>query len=304
MALRTAGKFSLTAAIILVGGAATLAFCGCQHRSPEDYLDAGNAAMQSDRLADAEKNYLEAEKIAPDNAQVRIALGNLYLQEHKPGPAQLEYMKVIEIDPKNPAAHIALGNLYRDQQQFPLAEEQYRAALALDPSRSNYYLDLAGVLSRQGKPGAESEIRTAIGLDPKNAQAHLALARLLQADPNRATEAAAELDQVRALDPKLAAEMAAPAPSPPAGAAAASPPSAGPTPAPSAPAAGPSIKPLNKVFLLTRNSPVYKNPDTGSEIIGAVKSRKYVHVIGITGEYLQIKLRDGTVGFIPISAAE
>jgi len=288
MPRRTLGELSSPAAIAIVAGAAALVLWGCQRHSVDDYLDAGNAAMQSTELAAAEKNYLDAEKIAPGDARVHIALGNFYGFQHKSGAAQLEYMKVIEIDPKNPAAHVALGNLYLDQQQFPLAEEQYRAALALDPSRSNYYLDLADVLRRQGKPGAESEIRTAIGLDPRNAQAHLALAKLLEGETNRASEAATELDQARALDPKLVAEMATPAPSPAAGST----------------AAAPSIKALNKVFLLTRNSPVYKNPDDRSEIVGAVKSNRYVHVIGITGNYLQIKLRDGTLGFIPVSAAE
>jgi len=35
-----------------------------------------------------------------------------------------------------------------------------------------------------------------------------------------------------------------------------------------------------------------------------VRRKKYVHVTGITGDYLQIKLRNGAVGFIPQAAAE
>ncbi|HEY9158638.1 hypothetical protein, partial [Candidatus Binatus sp.] len=66
----------------------------------------------------------------------------------------------------------------------------------------------------------------------------------------------------------------------------------------------PKIKPLNKLFLLTKNSPVYQNPDETSSTIGHVRRKKYVHVTGIAGNYLQIKLRNGTVGFIPVTAAE
>ncbi|MGA9741847.1 hypothetical protein, partial [Candidatus Binatus sp.] len=81
---------------------------------------------------------------------------------------------------------------------------------------------------------------------------------------------------------------------------------AAPTGATATAAAGgaPQIKPLNKLFLLTKNSPVYQNPDETSTTIAHVRRKKYVHVTGITGNYLQIKLRNGTLGFIPVAAAE
>jgi hypothetical protein len=49
---------------------------------------------------------------------------------------------------------------------------------------------------------------------------------------------------------------------------------------------------------------VYQSPDATSSTIGQVRRRKYVHVTGIAGDYLQIKLKNGTIGFIPESAAE
>ncbi|MGO9452646.1 MAG: tetratricopeptide repeat protein [Candidatus Binataceae bacterium] len=268
------------------------AISGCHRKSVDDYLQAGDTAMQSNKLADAEQSYSEAEKLAPDDPRVHVALGNLYVFEHKPQPAQTEYMKVLDLDPRNPAAHVALGNLYLDQQQFRQAEEQFRAAIALDPGRSNYYLPLADALNRLGKPGeAEAQIRTAIGLDPRNAPAHVALADLLRNQPRRGAEADAEMATARILDPKLAAE-AAPESSPAA------------APSETAAAGAPKIKPLNKVFLLTKNSPVYQNPDQSSTVIGQVRRKKYVHVIGLSGDYLEIKLRNGTVGFVPETAAE
>jgi len=38
--------------------------------------------------------------------------------------------------------------------------------------------------------------------------------------------------------------------------------------------------------------------------VAHVHKHKYVHVIGITGDWLQVELKTGVVGFIPISAAE
>jgi tetratricopeptide (TPR) repeat protein len=284
---------------LVAAGAMILIGTGCHRKSVDDYLAAGDAAMQSTKLPEAEADYQEAAKIAPNDPRVHIALGNLYVFEHKPSDAQIEFMKVLEIDPKNAATHVALGNLYNDQNQRGLAENQYRAAVALEPDRDNYHVDLGEVLRLEGKTAAaEDQFRTAIGLSPKDAKAHLALANLLASEPGRANEANAEFDEVRALDSKLM-------PAPAATTASVAPPEAPSTTTASAPpGVPPQVKPLNKLFLLTKNSPVYQNPDQTSSTIGQVRRKKYVHVTGVAGDYLQIRLKNGTVGFIPESAAE
>jgi tetratricopeptide (TPR) repeat protein len=283
---------------IVVAGAISIVLAGCHHKTAEDYLAEGDADMQATKLSDAEKAYQEAVKTAPNDPRTHIALGNLYVFEHKPGDAQIEFMKVLETDPKNAATHVALGNLYSDQNQLGLAENQFRAAVALEPDRPNYHLDLGEILRKEGKTTeAEDQIRTAIGLNPKDAQAHLALANLLAGNPNRAAEASAEFDQVRALDPKLIPARATAEGAPPASGVAS-------TGEAAPPADALKIKPLNKLFVLTKNSPVYQNPDETSSTIGEVRRKKYVHVTGITGNFLQIKLKNGTVGFIPVAAAE
>ena len=295
-------KLSIPARIwaIIVAGTMILMAAGCHNKSVDDYLTEGDAAMQATKLFEAETDYQEAAKLAPNDPRVHIALGNLYNFEHKPSDAQIEFMRVLEIDPRNAATHVALGNLYDDQNQRGLAENQYRAAVALEEDRDSYHLELGEVLRQEGKTAeAEDQIRTAIGLSPKNAKAHLALANLLASQPERASEANAEFDEVRALDAKLM-------PAPVATTAATAPPEAPPTTVASVPgpAAAPEIKPLNKLFLLTKNSPVYQNPDVASSTIGQVRRRKYVHVTGIAGDYLQIKLKNGMIGFIPVAAAE
>ncbi len=271
----------------MVTGALILIVAGCHHKTAEGLLAEGEIDTQATKLADAEMAYQEAVKLAPDDPRTHIALGNLYIFEHKPGDAQAEFMKVLEIDPKNAATHAALGNVYSDQNQRGLAENHFRAAVALEPDHSSYHLELGEVLRQEGKAaGAEDQIRTAIGLSPKDAKAHLALANLLATEPARATEAGAEFNEVRALDPKL---MPAPVAT---------------TAAPASAVVESKIKPLNKLFLLTKNSPVYQNPDETSSTIGQVRRKKYVHVTGISGDYLRVSLRNGTSGFIPTAAAE
>jgi uncharacterized protein YgiM (DUF1202 family) len=70
-----------------------------------------------------------------------------------------------------------------------------------------------------------------------------------------------------------------------------------------APPAAP-IKPLNKRYLLSHSSPVYKAPDTNSTVLAHVKAKTHVRVVGITGDWLKIKMSSGKTGFVPMKAAE
>lgn len=275
-----------------------MVMAGCERQSVESYLNAGDEAMQSSKLADAEADYQAAVKAAPSDPRGYMALGNLYMFEQKPGPAEIQYMKVIDLEPKNAAAHAALGNSYSLQAHLGLAEAQYRAAAALDPSKASYRMQLGATLQKENKDAeAEAQFRTAIGLEPKNAHAHLALANLLNSMPGKQAEAQAEYAEVKALDPGLVpanVSTSAPAATPTTASAGTAPPAA----------PMPKIHDIKRVFLLTHDSPVYQTPDTNSRVVAQVHRHKYVRVTGIGGNWLRIKLRDGTVGFIPTKAAE
>lgn len=275
---------------------------GCAHKSSvDDLLAAGDQAMQNTKLADAESDYTQAASLAPNDPRPHVALGNLYVFEQKPSQAETEYIKVIQLDPRNAPAHSALASLYADQSKLGAAEEQYRAAVAIAPTNAAYRIDLGSLLQRANKlDEAEAQLRTAVGLEPKNAHAHLALGKLFSAMPGHGEEAQSEFDQVRAIDPSLLpaappASSPAPAASPAAGVSA---------PAPATPAPTAKVRPLNRRFLLTHNSPVYETPDESATVVAQVHRGKFVHVTGITGQWFRIQLRNGTVGFIPLSAAE
>jgi tetratricopeptide (TPR) repeat protein len=295
--MRGASGLVLAAAVASAG-----LMAGCHHQSVDDYLSAGDVAMQKTELPQAEQNYQAAAKAAPNDPRVHVALGNLYVFEQKPTLAQSEFMRVLELEPANAAAHSALGGLYESQGQMGGAEEQYRAAVALKPGDATYRLQLGSLLAKRKRGGwAEVELRTAIGLQPKNAQAHLALANLLNANPDDKAEADAEYAEVRALDPHL---LAAPPPT----AAAAVTPGAAPSPetaaAPPAVANGPKLRKLNRKFKLTKDSPVYLGADSSTSVVAHVHHGYFVRVTGIQGNWLQITMRNGTVGFIPVTAAE
>jgi tetratricopeptide (TPR) repeat protein len=274
---------------------------GCHPKKASDDMAAGDQAVQAAKLPEAEADYQAAVSAAPSDPRPHVALGKVYLLEQKTDPAELEFMKALDLNPRSASAHAALGEVYVAQTRLELAEAQYRAAVALAPADTVYRLDLGATLQKADKlPAAEAEFLTAIGLEPKNAHAHLALAALLSTEPNHHAEADAEYAEVRALDPSLApsTENAAPASEP---APAVAMPAA---PAPAASPAMPALRAVDRKFLLTHDSPVYQSASASSPPVAQVHRRRYVHVTGIQGSWLRIKMRNGMVGFIPVSAAE
>jgi tetratricopeptide (TPR) repeat protein len=294
---RTRHDCSLVVCLLLLVLTSLLSV-GCGHKGANDYLTAGDEAMQNTRLAEAETDYQQAAKVAPNDARPHLALAGLYLFEHKPLQAQSELMKSLELEPANPKAHAMLARAYIAQSELGLAEAQQRAAVALDPARAEYRMSLATTLQTEQKLGAaEAEYRTAVGLEPRNAHAHLALATLLSSEPNRQAEAQVEYAQVKALDPNLMPTNVSTAATIPA------PANTSLASAPSGPQ-GPAISTTNKRFLLTHDSPVYESMSDRAHVIAQVHRRKYVHVIGLGGQWLRIQLHDGKIGFIPATAAE
>ncbi len=288
---------------------------GCGRKSAADYLKAGDQAMHDNQLGSAQEDYETAVKLAPNDPQTHMKLGDLYMFEHNYPAAEVEYVKVSGLKPGDPASHVALARLYAARSRWGAAENQMRAAVALDPSSAEYRRQLAAVLNQRHQTGqAEVELRTAVGLAAGDAKLHLALANFLATLPNQRADADEEYARVSQLDPSLLPSAPAPAeasstspplasiaPSAPPPVAAVAPPVA---PAAATVASAKPLKVLNRRFRLTHDSPVYQNPDGASAVLGNVHHRRYVHVTGISGDWLQVTLRNGTVGFIPTSAAE
>ena len=64
------------------------------------------------------------------------------------------------------------------------------------------------------------------------------------------------------------------------------------------------VTPLDKEFLLTADSPVFAAPNQFAQKVAEVHRGQYVHVIGHALSYVQIRMKDGTQGFVPMTAAQ
>jgi hypothetical protein len=64
------------------------------------------------------------------------------------------------------------------------------------------------------------------------------------------------------------------------------------------------VKPADKVFLLTHDAAVLDKPNRWAKKVAEVHASKNVHVVGLSLDYMQIRMKSGLEGFIPMTALE
>jgi len=64
------------------------------------------------------------------------------------------------------------------------------------------------------------------------------------------------------------------------------------------------VTPYDKQFLLTADSPVLAAPNQSAQKLSEVHRGRYIHVVGQALSYLKIRMKDGTEGFVPMTAAQ
>ncbi len=64
------------------------------------------------------------------------------------------------------------------------------------------------------------------------------------------------------------------------------------------------VTPYDKQFLLTADSPVFAAPNQFASKLAQVHRGRYVHVVGQALSYLKIRMKDGTEGYVPMTAAQ
>jgi len=77
-----------------------------------------------------------------------------------------------------------------------------------------------------------------------------------------------------------------------------------PTASPTAAVSTQAIKPLDKRFMISRDSRAYADPSTDAKVVARLKRGKWVHVTGFLKDWLRIEMNDGSTAFIPMSSVE
>jgi hypothetical protein len=64
------------------------------------------------------------------------------------------------------------------------------------------------------------------------------------------------------------------------------------------------VSPTDKVFVLTRDAAVLDKPNRWGKKLAEVHKSRNVHVVGLSLNYMKIRMKNGLEGFIPITALE
>ena len=147
-----------------------------QFLDPYSFLRAGLANENTGNHEGAERAYRRGLKLAPDNVELRNALGWTLFQEGKTAAAVMEYNRALKADPNHAKTHNNLALALVELGQLDDAAKHFQRSLELDP-RAEIYSDLGFVMARLGNPEeALADYQKALELDPKCASAHYNLA--------------------------------------------------------------------------------------------------------------------------------
>jgi len=160
-----------------------------QFLDPYSFLRAGMANEHTGDHKGAERAYRRGLELAPEDTELRNALGWTLFQDGRPAEAVAEYRQALTANPDNAKAHNNIALALVELGQLEEAAVHFRKSLALQP-RAEIYSDLGFAMARLGKPEeALANYRKALELDPTCASAHFNLAvTLVQAGKFREAE--------------------------------------------------------------------------------------------------------------------
>lgn len=138
--------------------------------------------VESGRLADAEREYVDALWRKPYTAQVHLALGDVFTAEHKWSEAVAQYRMEAELRPASADAFYSLGSMFLQRGQGRAAVQELIQADRLRPDSPQILLALGrAAFSAQDPALAEAIWMKLLGIDKKSglaASAHLGLSEL------------------------------------------------------------------------------------------------------------------------------
>ncbi len=204
------GAFLALAAALLAGGIQPVRAAPAEAqetREPEGAargrVERGRERMRAGRPEEAEKEFLEATRLAPRDAAAWNGLGQARYAAKK-WPSSLEaFEKARDLLPDEAKIHANVGICRFEMQQYEPAEAALREAVRLDPSYGKPRIFLGRIADDRGSPEeAERELRAAVEASPEEPLAPYYLGLLLFKN-RRYAESAAAFQACLAVSPDL-----------------------------------------------------------------------------------------------------
>jgi tetratricopeptide (TPR) repeat protein len=141
---------------------------------------AGRLLETAGRYDEAEVNYREAIRLAPDHARAHNNLGSVLHMQGRLDEALACYRKALELDPAQPEANQNYATLSRDDGARERAVEGYLRQISANPTDAGAFGNLAATYAELGRHReALASFERAIAIDPGRAEAHYGRALLL-----------------------------------------------------------------------------------------------------------------------------
>jgi tetratricopeptide (TPR) repeat protein len=116
----------------------------------ETYIILGTLARLNQKYGEAERNFLEAERLLPNSSRIQQKLGKLYRLKGDFSKAVKAYQKAIALAPTE-SNYCALVSLYLRQKRYGEALEVIKEGLRINPNFLKLYLFKAQSYSKMGK---------------------------------------------------------------------------------------------------------------------------------------------------------
>jgi type IV pilus assembly protein PilF len=126
-------RLNITIHSVLMACALAISACGTSPWTQEQadaHVNVGAAFLGSGRSNEALKEFLEAEKLSPQDPKVHYYMGISYLEKGLNDTAIAEFKKALSLKPDYSEAHNFLGVIYRDKKQWDMAIDEFKNALA------------------------------------------------------------------------------------------------------------------------------------------------------------------------------
>ncbi len=144
---------------------------------PELVLISDASRLAKDgQLDEAEKIFLQAERLAPKLSQVHNNLGKVYLDRGELEKAEAQLKEAVRLSSFLAAPYVNLADLYLLRQQYDLALDACEKAIRLKTDYPQTYSNAATIHLMKGNlRQAEDRYRKALSLDPKFADPYVGL---------------------------------------------------------------------------------------------------------------------------------
>ena len=169
----------------------------------EDALSLADDARQAGRNESAERGYLLAAKLSPNDPRPYLGLGHTYYNQKKYAEAEKSYARAASLSKGDSEPYARLAFTYTEMKRLDDALAVARRAVAAQPDNYYGYLALGYVLSLQlNYPEAERAYRKSVSVAPQPLIVlQQELVRILS-EQRRYGDAAAEAKKAIEIDPK------------------------------------------------------------------------------------------------------